>query len=63
MQNGSTFEMNCNSHQNHVCSDDGPNLVKVSAVDSNNTKQMRPIRIQEEFQHLEVETEQVSHVG
>lgn len=63
MQNGSSSEVNCKSHQfpvskNHVSSA-CPNLVKVSEVDSNNTKQMGPSGVQEEFQPLEVETEQV----
>ncbi|KDR21873.1 solute carrier organic anion transporter family member 4C1-like isoform X2 [Zootermopsis nevadensis] len=62
MQNGSSSEVNCKSHQfpvskNHVSSA-CPNLVKVSEVDSNNTKQMGPSGVQEEFQPLEVETEQ-----
>jgi hypothetical protein len=64
VQNGSTAETNCSSHQvqgskNHVSSKHRSTL---DVMGRNDTNQMELDRVQDELQPLEAEDEQVPHV-
>lgn len=68
MQNGSTVETNCSSHQvpgrkNHLSSEDRSTLDKMNVMDRNDTNQMEFDRVRDELQPLGAVDEQAGTVS